>query len=268
MNNLRVILFLILILSVVSIVNAQDFNDAQEALSALNKMTECKCDTDKRAYKYFTSHPEESIPILISFTITNEQRAFISIRALSKIKDERVSNFLILLVSNELQNNPNSLISGTIAILGNYGDKSAIPVIKESLSRLNNNSRDVDEEALCKLGEISIDELFELRSKSKDKMLSIALSNEWVNPQFSIKMYDWIIEKIPKDKEMIYNSQKGKVSALYNLGKYELVLEKCEIIRNSFPEKIQNTTFSFEHRGFRFDEFVNFVKSKLTSNKK
>ncbi|MDQ6786015.1 MAG: hypothetical protein M3033_04245, partial [Acidobacteriota bacterium] len=76
-------------------------------MSALNRMGECKCDTDKRAYKYFTSHKEESIPILINFMLNNRQRHYISIRALSKIKDERVITFFIELVSEELRKNDN-----------------------------------------------------------------------------------------------------------------------------------------------------------------
>lgn len=257
--------------------NAQDFKNAEEAVSALNKMTECRCDTDKRAYNYFTTHPEESIPVLIGFALDNRQRHFVAVRALSKIKDERVITFLIDLVSEELHSDgknagsqfydSESLIDDVINTLGDYGDARAIAIIKESSARLNNSHREPDDLALCKLGALSLDEIFELRLKSKDEMLKIASSNEYSNPNFAIKVYDWLTAKFSQEKEMVYQSHRGKIIAYLNLGNYEAVLKECDFIKVKFPERVKDLEFAVDHRGYRYEELVRFVNSKLQEKK-
>jgi hypothetical protein len=80
-----------------------EFRSANEALSALDRMTEGdRFGTDVKAYRYFTNHPDESVPLLIDFTLRYKHRSHVSVKALSKIKDERVITFLIHLADDEL----------------------------------------------------------------------------------------------------------------------------------------------------------------------
>lgn len=162
----------------------QEFQSAIEALFALDRMGECKCDTDVKAYRYFINNPDESIPLLVDFTLKHKQRHYVGVPALSRIRDERVITFLIQLADDELHNRTNKisddnaynevhpydsegLISHLIAVLGDYGDKRAIPIIEDSLRRLNNQHRDSDLEALSKLGKIAISELHEMHLESE-----------------------------------------------------------------------------------------------------
>lgn len=271
--NILIMLFFLFVLEA----NAQDFTSAQEALTALNKMSECKCDTDVKAYRYFTNHKDESIPLLINFTLNNRQRHHVSIRALSKIKDERIIKFLINLVSEEFSKNSNfaenqyyyseGLISNVIYTLGNYGDKRAIFVIKKSLNRLNDTHRDVDEEALCKLGGITISDLFAKRSYSSDEMMKIASQNRYANPKFAIKLYDWITKKFPENVEFQYQSHFGKAIARNNLGEYKLVLKELDSIKDKFPSRIEKIDFAVDHQGYNYYQFLNFINDKISNQK-
>jgi HEAT repeat protein len=260
---------ILVFLSLTSIFSAysQDFRDAQEALTTLDNLGECKCDTDIKVYKYFIAHKEESIPLLINFATTRRQRLFVAIRALSEIKDDRVLYFLIDLLTQSLQRENNdvesyylrSSSSELIRALGNYGDNQAVPVIKGA----SESDQSIAEEALCKLGEISIDRWFELNSRSKDKILNLALSNERANPAFSIRIFDWITKNFPDDEDAIYQSHVGKVTAFLSLEDYESVLKECEFIKISYPDRMKDLWFSIGHLGRRLDELVKFTKEKV-----
>src|SRR5262245_34885173 len=235
-----------------------EFRDVDEALFALDRMSDNRFGTDVKAYRYFTSHPDESIPLLIDLNLMHKHRYRVSVRALSKIKDERVITFLIHLADTELYNvanpsedvwegyryDPDGLITLVIEELGNYGDQRAIPVIEKSLSRLNNHYRDKDMEALCKLGKVSINELYEFHKESAEDFHKIASSNIYANPKFSIEMYDWIINRFPQSQGLLKDCHIGKVMALYNSREYALALSECEIIRQT-PDDNATAEISF-----------------------
>jgi hypothetical protein len=252
----------------------QDFTSAVEALHALDRMGECKCDTDVKAYRYFVNHPDESIPVLIDFTLKNKQRHYVSVRALAKIRDERVITFLIQLTYDELHSddsyNPEhpyyseGLISHLIRELGDYGDKRAIPVIEESLSRLNNQHRDEDWEALCELGKISVSELFERHLKSVEKIHGIASGNVYANPRFSIEVFDWLITHFLQRRKLVNDCHVGKVMALFNVQEYALALCESEFLKQNIDEETNKRLyFNVVHRGYSLDEMIELLKTKV-----
>jgi PBS lyase HEAT-like repeat len=264
----------------------QQFSSAADALYELDHMTECHCDTDVKAQRYFLSHPDESIPVLIDFTLKHKGRRRISIGALSKIRDERVITFLLQLTYDELLVRPNpigddvpydlsrffesdELVGYLIAALGNYGDKRAIPIIEESLGRLHNHHRDADREALCELGEISISELFELHLESSaEKIHSIASQNVYSNPKFSVEVFNWIINRSPQRLTLLRSCHTEKVRALYYLQEYALALAECEFIKQSINGvSDQEPQFSVDHRGYSLDEMIELLKAKVETNK-
>jgi len=251
----------------------KEFKSAVDALSALDRMSECKCDTDVRAYRYFINHPDESIPVLIDFTLKNKRRHYVSVRALSKIRDERVVTFLIQLANDELNNLANTitddeLIGHLIAVLGDYGDKRAIPIIEESLERLNNQHRERDLEALCELGKISIAELYERHSESVVEIHKIASANEYSNPKFSVEVYDWIINRFPERLKLLMSCHAGKVIALYNAQEYALALRECEMIKQNIDSgSAEPITFAVDHYSRSIDEMINLLKAKPEINK-
>lgn len=287
--NRKITMFLAILLGSLVVLGSQgsqqEFQTAVDALSALDLMTECKCDTDVKAYRYFKSHPDESIPLLIDFTLKHKQRHHVGIEALRRIKDERVITFLIQLADDELHNRANTiggdnsyneghpydsegLVSHLIDVLGDYGDKRAIPIIEESLGRLNNQHRDRDEEALCKLGKISISQLYEGRLESVEEIHKIASSNVYTNPKFSIKVYDWIINHFPQRRELLKSCHAGKVMALYNTQEYALALSECEIIQQytggNSPERM---SFTIDHRSYSLDEMIKLLKARLNQQR-
>lgn len=248
----------------------QEFTSAVEALSALDRMGECKCDTDVKAFRYFESHPDESIPVLIEFTLKNKHRHHVSVAALSRLKDERVITFLIKLTYDELLIRPDpyghseEVVSHLIRVFGNYGDKRAIPLIEESLSRLNNQHRDEDWEALCKLGRINISELFERHSKSAAKIYAIASSNVYGNPKFSVEVFDWIIDHFPHSRALLEKCHSEKAMALYNAQEYALALTECEFLKQNFDGgSTKRISFSVDHRGYSLDQMIELLKSKV-----
>lgn len=256
-----------------------EFRDANEALSALDRMTEGdRMGTDVKAYRYFTSHPDESIPLLIDFTLRHKHRYHVSVRALSKIKDERVITFLIDLADAELYKvanspgnscdpacySPEGLIALLIVEMGDYGDERAIPVIEKSSSRLNDGHRESDMEALCKLGKISIDELCEWHKESAENLLQIASSNRYANPKFSVEMYDWIVKRFPQRQELLKDCHIGKVMALYNAREYELARSECETIRQ-LPDgnSAAEISFTIDHRSYTLSKMIELLKAKI-----
>jgi hypothetical protein len=259
--------------------STQDFKSAADALAALDRMTECKCDTDVKAYRYFVSHPDESIPLLIDFTLKHKQRYQVGIKALSRFRDERVITFLLELVDDELHNRPSaktgdnsynethpysseSLLCSLIEVFGDYGEKRAIPIIQGSMSRLNNQDAETDVEALCKLGVMSIPELYEWHSKSAEAMTTIALSNVHTNPRFSVELFDWVINGFPKQPKLLKSCHVGKVMALYNEQEYALALRECEILKQNIegdsPDQI---SFVIDHFSYSLDEMMRFLKN-------
>jgi hypothetical protein len=256
-----------------------EFRDANEALSALDRMSEGdRFGVDVKAYRYFTGHPDESIPLLIDFTLTHKHRYYVGVRALSKIKNERVITFLIDLADAELYNvanspgnscnpycySPEDLIALLIVELGNYGDERAIPVIEKSLSRLNDSHRDSDMEALCKLGKISIDELHEWHKESAENLQQIASSNRYTNPKFSVDMCDWIIKRFPQRQELLKDRHISKILALYNAREYALALGECETIRQSSDgNPAAEISFTIDRRRRALSEMIELLKAKI-----
>jgi hypothetical protein len=259
--------------------STQEFKSAADALAALDRMGECKCDTDVKAYRYFVSHPDESIPLLIDFTLKHKQRYQVGIKALSRFRDERVINFLLELADDELHNRPSaktgdnsynethpyssgSLICFLITVFGDYGDKRAIPIIQESMSRLNNQDAQIDVEALCKLGVMSIPELYEWHSKSAEAITTIASSNVHKNPRFSVELFDWVINNFPKRPKLLKSCHVGKVMALYEEQEYALAFRECEILKQNIegdtPEQI---SFVIDHFSYSLDEMMRFLKN-------
>jgi len=262
---------------------AQDFHTAADALSALDHMGECHCDTDVRAYRYFVNHPAESIPLLIDFTLRNKQRHFVSIRALSKIKDEQVVIFFIELLNDEVSkpNNldengqsysQNGLISDLIRTLGDYGDARAIPAIKEASKRPNLQAQDTLEitEALSKLGDISIDKLYRLHSKRVQVIYDLASSNRWTNPTYALALYDWIIDKFPQQKDLINKCHIGKIDALYNKEEYALALTECETVKvylTEHPSEAGGVDFNIDHRSYSLEEMIKYLETRVDKAK-
>lgn len=265
----------------------REFIDAVDALSALDQMGECKCDTDVRAYRYFSAHPDESIPLLIDFTLTRKQRYRVGVMALSKIKDERSINFLIQLADDELHQRVNpvsklspynrnhpydseSLIKLLIRVFGDYGDGRAVPIIQESLGRLNNPHRDGDREALCKLGNISVDEFGTSHSESVEGVYRIASWNLSTNPAFSIQLYDWIIHCFSQMPNLVAKCHADKVVAFYRMQEYALALNECEAVRratNNPSLDSERIAFSVDHRSHTLDEMVELLTDKLKADK-
>lgn len=263
----------------------QEFQSAVAALSALDRMGECKCDTDVKAYRYFINHPDESIPLLIDFTLKHKQRHYVGVTALSRIRDERVITFLIQLADDELHNRANTiggdnsyneghpyysegLTSHLIDVLGDYGDKRAIPIIEESLGRLNNQHRDRDQEALCKLGKIRVSELYERHLKSVEEIHKIASSNVYTNPKFSIEVYDWLINRFPQRQELLKSCHAGKVMALYNAQEYALALRECEIVKQNIDGgSIKRMNFAVDHFSYSLEEMIKLLKAKVEIHK-
>ena len=254
----------------------QEFQNTREALYALDHMGECKCDTHVRAYRYFRNHSDESIPVLTSFVLLNKQRAFVGISALCQIKDERVPQFLITLLQEELErrNGPggdgqlydrDGLIRDIVQALGNYGAKRAVPWLEKVSYLQNYQNPNVVTEALCKLGDLSIDKLYELHSKSVEELGQIASSNEYDNPKFSIDVYDWIIRNFADRKALVEKSHFGKATAFYNAGEYEKALSECEILKNGGrPHDSDNWHFVVDHRSYSLSEMIALLKTKLS----
>jgi hypothetical protein len=282
-------LFLAILLASLVVLASQgspgQFQSAVDALSALDHMTECKCDTDVKAYRYFINHPDESIPLLMDFTLKHKQRHHVGVTALSKMRDERVIMFLLQLADDELHDRANTissdnsnnerhpydsegLISHLIDVLGNYGDKRAIPIIEESLGRLNNQHRDGDLEALCKLGKISVSELYARHLESVEEIHKIACSNVYANPKFSIEVYDWIINRFPQRPKLLESCHAGKVMALYNAQEYALALSECGIIKqNIHSNSPEPMSFAVDHRSYSLDEMIELLKAKVEIKK-
>ena len=195
-----------------------------------------------RAYKYFNAHKEESIPILISFATDRPHRIWVAIGAFSQIRDDRVLYFLIdllRLASQKEDRNPEtyelrSSERSLIRILGDYGDTRAVSILRQTYE----DDQKAVEEALCKLGEIGIPNFLEKHIGSPEEILKIAYSNEYVNPVFSAKFYDWIIKNLSDNKEMVFRSHVGKVTDFINLESWEAVLKECDVIKISFPDQI------------------------------
>ena len=257
----------------------REFASAVDALYALNHMSECHCDTGVKAFRYFKNHPDESIPVLIDFITNHKERPYDTLGALANIRDERVITFLIKLSYEELNYvydgdvrsyfNSKELVGHLIQVLGDYGDKRAIPIIEESLGREHNQHRDRDLEALCELGKISIPELFDQHLGSSAKEIhSLASRNEYANPKFSVEVYDWIIDHFPQRRALLKDCHVGKVMALCNLKEYSLALAECEFLKWNIDDgSAKELRFSIDRHGYSLDQMIELLQAKAETRK-
>lgn len=133
------------------------------------------------------------------------------------------------------------------SLLGIVGDDRAIPVLKEAVSQGDQSVQASAYYALCKLEEISIEELIKIVKNTdhpSNGILTVPLliisDVKSRDPASAIKLYDRVIAELPVESFQVATAQYNKIECYQDLKEYDHALEQCDVVSKML--KFENYT--------------------------
>jgi tetratricopeptide (TPR) repeat protein len=177
---------------------------------------------------------------------------------LAKTKNEEVLyTFMELLADNLFEKEADGSRSlsppkgvsygGNIAgFLGKMEDERAIPVLRNAVDQGDHIVRWDALEALYYLGDISMDQLFEMGisegySSAGHVILSIAFNNKYSNPELILSILNRFIDSFPEQKFEVSLAHMYKIDCYDYLGKYDEALQEADVAIKLFGPKASNS---------------------------
>jgi hypothetical protein len=127
--------------------------------------------------------------------------------------------------------------SALASFLGIVGDKRAIPVLKEAVNQGDESVQARAYYALCKLKEISFEELIKIVKNTEDHPdvllqvpMGIISGVRSQDPASAIKLYDRIIAELPVESYQVATAQYMKIGCYRDLKEYDHALEQCDVV--------------------------------------
>ncbi len=257
MNSLRSSVFgVAVLLAGVSTSWAGEFSSLKEALAVIQDEKSEDWKREQEAAQYVLKNQEESLPVLMRI-VRNQEAGWISCASiLEKSEEPAVVPLFMDLVRNHCfmkeadgsrmkfgfatKNGCEMITNQYGAVLashlGSMGDARAIPVLKEAVKRGDAEVQRSAYGALYELGDLSIDQMFEI-AKSADSSLRMpdllmgiihALNHR--QPERAIKLYDRVIAEFPKESYEVASAHYWKIQCFQNLKEFERALEQCAVV--------------------------------------
>ena len=253
-----------------AIASDPQYSSADEAIAALAGPPS---NAKWAAVEYLAKHPEGSVPRLEQMVIKQEKAWIYASAALVRSKDPRVLPLYIDLQRDNFyvkeadgtrmqfglgskngclawSNFFGSILAGD---LGRLGDKRAIPVLREAVAQGDSGVRQAAYEALYRLGDLSLDDLFDLAKKGREPGMNIADIIEKIgweymyeDPRLAIKVFDRIIAELPSHEREVAGAHFWKVQCFEMLQEYDDAIQECqEVMKFS---QFDNLTHQIEEK--------------------
>lgn len=246
----------VVLLAGISISCAGELSSVKDALAVIQDEKSEDWNRHQEAEQYLLKHQEGSLPVLMRI-VRNKEDGWISCAyILEKSKEPAVVPLFIELVQKNFfmkeadgsrmkfgfaSKNGCEMISnqyGAVlaSLLGSIGDARAIPVLKEATKQGDPEVQRSAYGALYELGNISIDDIFQLAKtadtslRMPDLLMGVINALHHSNPQRAVKLYDRVIRELPKESYEVASAHYWKIQCFQNLNEFDRALEQCEVV--------------------------------------
>lgn len=228
----------------------------QEAIAVIRDENSKDWKRLQEAQEYLLKSPEDSLPVLMGMVKNQEDGWTTAAYTLVKSKDPQVVPLYTGLVRENLflkeadgsrmkfgfdsvngcEVRMNHFGSVLASLLGSIGDLRAIPVLKEAVKRGDPEVQRSAYKALYELGELSVDEMFEIAKTAEPSVrmpglvveIIHALNN--VNPERAVELYDRVIAEFPEASYEVASAHYWKIQCFRNLKEFDRALKQCDVV--------------------------------------
>jgi hypothetical protein len=225
--------------------STEDFTNTAHALAVFQGPSS-GLNASIKAKNYLIEHSEESTDPLLEIVTTRDYSWQTAGHALAKTKNDKVLyTFIELLADNLFETeadgsrrpSPKGVsYGGNIAeFLGEMGDERAVPSLWNAVEHGDRIVRWNALEALYYLGDLSMDQLFEMSvsegyHSTGHVILSIASNDAHPEPAFILTVLDRFIETFPGEEFEVSLAHRYKMRCYDYLGKYDEALREADIV--------------------------------------
>jgi tetratricopeptide (TPR) repeat protein len=244
------------LLAGVSISCAGEVSSVEEAVAVIKDEKSENWKRHQEAEQYLLKNQEGSLPVLMRI-VRNQEDGWISCAfILEKSKEPAVVPLFIDLVrknffmkeadgsrmmfgfasKNGCEMITNQYGAVLASLLGSIGDARAIPVLKEATTQGDPEVQRSAYGALYELGNISIDDIFQIAKSADpslrmpDLLMGVINALHHSNPERAIKLYDRVIAELPKESYEVASAHYWKIQCFQNLKEFDRALEQCEVV--------------------------------------
>lgn len=244
------------LLAGVSISCAGEFSSLKEAFAVIQDEKSEDWKRQHEAEQYVLKNQEVSLPVLMRI-VRNKEEGWISCASiLEKSEAPAVVPLFMDLVrknffmkeadgsrmkfgfatKNGCEMITNQYGAVLASHLGSIGDAQAIPVLKEAVKQGDSEVQRSAYGALYELGDISIDQMFEIAKSADpslrmpDLLMGIIHALNHRNPERAIKLYDRVITELPKESYEVASAHYWKIQCFQNLKQFSRALEQCAVV--------------------------------------
>ena len=245
----RRLALLTIVLIAASAFSQAQFGSVNDAIAAL---ADGPSNTTWSAIQYLANHPEESIPQLFSI-VENQKPGWENASwAIVRSKDARALPFFTRLLGdnfflkeadgsrkkfgfgskNGCLVRPNLFGSVLAMRLGELGDPTAIPTLRDATSQGDSTVEVSAYAALYRLGGVTLDELFSRASPAKPNLRQVVEEVGWSSlhsdPKFAIALFDRIVADFADDPRRVAGAHFWKIQAFENIKDYDAALREVD----------------------------------------
>jgi hypothetical protein len=259
MRATGVVLALAVLAPVLAAGGEKSFSSVDEALGALNS------NRGWSAVEYLAEHPKESVEPLLTIVKQGRPGPWISANsALLKSRDPRVAPFYIELLANNLYEKEADgsrkvyglgtrngctevpfLYGGILAqTLGELGDRSAVPVLRDAVTHGDDEVRRQAYVALYRLGALSADDLFEKAKADASQTTALLRVIHQVaclrirdDPSVTLRLLDRIVTTFPEQPSAVAAAHSLAASTFETLRQYDDAIRELDQVAkfSQFP---------------------------------
>ena len=238
-----------MVLIAASAFSQAQFGSVNDAIAAL---ADGPSNTKWSAVQYLTNHPGESIPQLFSIVENQKPGWEYASSAIVRSKDARALPFFTRLLADNFflkeadgsrkkfglgsKNGclvmPNLLGSVLAMRLGELGDPTAIPTLRDAASQGDAAVEASAYDALYRLGGVTLDELFSRASAAKPNLRQVVEGIGWSSlysdPKFAIALFDRIVADFADDPYRVAGAHFWKIRAFENAKDYGAAVREVD----------------------------------------
>jgi hypothetical protein len=236
------------------LIAASAFSQAQFASvnGAIAALADAPSNTKCSAVQYLADHPDASLPQLF-WIVENQKPGWeYASSAIVRSKDARALPFFTRLLADNFflkeadgsrkefglgsKNGcfvmPNLFGSGLAMSLGELGDPAAIPTLRDAASQGDAAVEASANDALYRLGAVTLDELFSRASGAKPNLRQVVEEIGWrslySDPQFAIALFDRIAADFADDPYRVASAHFWKITAFENAKDNDAALREVD----------------------------------------
>jgi tetratricopeptide (TPR) repeat protein len=235
---------------------SSEFSSVEEAVALVQDEDSQNWTRQQEAEAYLLKNQKDSLPILMRAVKKKEEGWIACAYILAKSENQAVVPLFIDLVrknffvketdgsrmefgfasKNGCETITNQYGAVLASLLGSIGDAQAIAVLKEAAKQGDPEVQGSAYKALCELGEISFDEIFDIAktadpaTRLPDILIGVIDDLNHSNPKRAVALYDRVIAEFPKESYEVASAHYWKIQCYRNLKNFDRALEQCDVV--------------------------------------